>query len=291
MDGHGSHRTGASRDRAPWRFLRVPAVTIHVVGAGGMLGQDVVRATGDRAVALSRAALDVTDRGAVLDALRDATVINCAAYSDVDGAEADSEAAHAVNADGARNVAEAARRVIYVSTDYVFDGAKPDPYVESDPTGPLQEYGHSKLEGELATAEANDNHLVVRSSWLFGAGGKNFVDTMLVLGRERDELLVVDDQVGSPTFTGHLAEALVALADRRERGVLHVAGTGSCSWYGFARAIFERAGLDAAVRPCATDEFPRPARRPSCSVLASERGAPVLPAWEDGLDAYLGVRA
>jgi dTDP-4-dehydrorhamnose reductase len=266
-------------------------VTIHVVGAGGMLGQDVVGAAGERAVGLTRAELDVTDRAAVQEALRGATVVNCAAYTQVDGAESDPEAAHAVNADGARNVAEAAERVLYVSTDYVFDGAKPEPYVESDPTGPLQEYGHSKLAGERATAEANENHLVVRSSWLFGAGGRNFVDTMLTLGRERDALLVVDDQVGSPTFTGHLAEALVALAGGGERGVLHVAGTGSCSWFDFARAIFERAGVDADVRPCATDEFPRPARRPANSVLASERGAPALPAWQDGLDAYLGVRA
>ena len=262
-----------------------------MVGAAGMLGRDVVRAAGERAVALPRAELDVTDRAAVRDALRGATVVNCAAYTNVDGAETESEVAHAVNADGARNVAEAAERVLYVSTDYVFDGVKRRPYVESDATGPLQEYGHSKLAGERATVDANDNHLVVRSSWLFGAGGRNFVDTMLTLRRDRDELLVVDDQVGSPTFTGHLAEALVALAGGDERGVLHVAGSGSCSWFDFARAIFERSGADADVRPCTTDEFPRPARRPANSVLASERGAPVLPAWQDGLDAYLGVRA
>jgi dTDP-4-dehydrorhamnose reductase len=256
-----------------------------------MLGQDVVRAAGDRGVALTRAELDVTDREATAEALRGATVINCAAYTNVDGAESDAGTAHAVNADGARNVAQAAGRVIYVSTDYVFDGTKAAPYIESDPVAPVQEYGHSKLEGERATAEANDDHLVVRSSWLFGAGGKNFVETMLTLGRERDELLVVDDQVGCPTFTGHLAEALVALADGDERGVLHVAGAGSCSWFEFARAIFERAGLEADLRPCATEEFPRPALRPANSVLASERGAPALPAWQDGLDAYMGVRA
>jgi dTDP-4-dehydrorhamnose reductase len=266
-------------------------VTIHVVGAGGMLGRDVVRAAGDGAIALTRAQLDVTDRAAVRGVLGGATVVNCAAYTDVDGAEAESETAYAVNADGARNVAEAAERVLYVSTDYVFDGAKTEPYVESDVTGPLQEYGHSKLAGERASAEANDNHLLVRASWLFGAGGRNFVETMLALGRERDELLVVDDQVGSPTFTGHLAEALVALATGDERGLLHVAGSGSCSWYAFARAIFERAGIEAEVRPCTSDEFPRPARRPANSVLASERGAPALPAWQDGLEAYLGVRA
>jgi dTDP-4-dehydrorhamnose reductase len=256
-----------------------------------MLGQDVIRAAGGDAVALTRAELDVTDRAAVQAAVRGATVVNCAAYTNVDGAESDSEAAHAVNADGARNVAEAAERVVYVSTDYVFDGAKAQPYVESDPTGPLQEYGHSKLAGELATAEANEDHLVVRASWLFGAGGRNFVETLLTLGRERDELRVVDDQVGSPTFTGHLAEALVALAAGDRRGLLHVAGGGSCSWFEFARAIFARSDVEAELQPCTTDEFPRPARRPANSVLESERGAPALPTWQEGLDAYLGVRA
>ncbi len=255
-----------------------------------MLGRELVRAAGDRAVALTRAELDVTDGAAVAAALNGATVVNCAAYTDVDGAESDPEGAYAVNAEGARNVAQAAARVVYVSTDYVFDGAKREPYVESDPTGPLQEYGHSKLAGERETAAANENSLVVRSSWLFGPGGRNFVDTMLALGRERDELLVVNDQVGSPTFTGHLAEALVALADGDERGVLHVAGGGSCSWFDFAVAIFAHAGVDAELRPCATDEFPRPARRPPNAVLASERGAPALPAWQDGLDAFMGVR-
>jgi dTDP-4-dehydrorhamnose reductase len=256
-----------------------------------MLGQDVARAAGGDAVALTRADLDVTDTDAVREALDGATVINCAAYTNVDGAEEDAETARAVNALGAHNIGTAAERVVYVSTDYVFDGAKGAPYVESDPTGPLQEYGRSKLAGENATAETNPNHVIVRSSWLFGAGGGNFVETMLAHGRERDELRVVDDQVGSPTFTGHLAEALVALADGEERGVLHVAGGGSCSWYEFARKIFERAGVDVRLQPCTTDEFPRPAQRPAYSVLASERGAPELPAWEHGLDAYLGVRA
>jgi dTDP-4-dehydrorhamnose reductase len=256
-----------------------------------MLGQDIVRAAGGAAVALTREDLDVTDSAAVREALPGATVVNCAAYTDVDGAESEQDSAHAVNAEGARNVAAAAERVVYVSTDYVFDGAKGAPYLESDPTGPLQEYGRSKLAGELATAESNANHLIVRTSWLFGAGGPNFVATMLRLGAERDELRVVDDQVGAPTFTGHLAEALVALAAGEERGVLHVTAGGSCSWFEFTRAIHERAGVDCAVEPCTTEEFPRPARRPAYSVLGSERGAPALPAWQDGLDAYLGVRA
>jgi dTDP-4-dehydrorhamnose reductase len=269
----------------------VRRVAIHVVGAGGMLGQDIVRAAGGTAVALTHADLDVTDAAAVREALAGATVINCAAYTDVDGAESDRAAADAVNEQGARNVAKAAGRVLYVSTDYVFDGAKGEPYVESDTPSPIQEYGRSKLAGEHATADTNPDHLVVRSSWLFGAGGKNFVETILGLAAERDELRVVDDQVGCPTFTGHLAEALLALAAGGERGVLHVAGAGSCSWFEFAREILDRAGVDTPMQPCATDEFPRPARRPPNSVLASERGSPALPAWQDGLDAYLGVRA
>jgi dTDP-4-dehydrorhamnose reductase len=274
-------------------------VTIHVVGAGGMLGQDVLRAAGADAVALTRADLDVTDSPAVREALAGAeVVINCAAYTDVDGAETDPGAAHAVNADGARNVAEAAARVIYVSTDYVFDGSKTGPYVESDATGPLSEYGRSKLAGERETLTASPHSLVVRSSWLFGAGGGNFVDTMLRLAAERDELEVVDDQLGCPTFTGHLAEALVTLArgevrladGRSAHGVLHVAGSGSCSWFEFAREIFDSAGVEAQLRPCKTAEFPRPAPRPANSVLRSERGAPLLPTWQEGLDAFLGVR-
>jgi dTDP-4-dehydrorhamnose reductase len=260
-----------------------------VVGAGGMLGQDVVRVAGNDAAPLTRAELDVTDADAVREVLTGSTVINCAAYTDVDGAESDPELAHAVNAVGADNVAQAAERVLYVSTDYVFDGKKREPYVESDPIEPLSVYGASKAAGESATAEANTNHLIVRSSWLFGVGGKNFVETMLALGKKNDELRVVNDQVGCPTFSGHLAEALVRLARGDQQGVLHVAATGSCSWFDFAREIFSRAGVDCRVKACTSDEFPRPARRPAYSVLASECGAPALPAWQDGLDAYLGV--
>jgi dTDP-4-dehydrorhamnose reductase len=269
----------------------VRRVAIHVVGAGGMLGQDIVRASGGAAVALTRAELDVTDPAAAREALAGATVINCAAYTDVDGAESHRAAAHAVNEKGARNVAEAAGRVLYLSTDYVFDGSKGEPYVESDATAPIQEYGRSKLAGERATADANPDHLIVRSSWLFGAGGRNFVETMLGLAGEPDELRVVDDQVGCPTFTGHLAEALLTLAGGGERGILHVTGAGSCSWFEFAREIVKRAGVDRQVQPCPSHEVPRPARRPAYSVLGSERGSPALPAWQDGLDAYLGVRA
>jgi dTDP-4-dehydrorhamnose reductase len=264
---------------------------IIVTGAAGMLGQDVVRAAGGDAVALSRAELDVTDRAAVRRELAGAdVVVNCAAWTDVDGAEEHVEQAFAVNRDGARNVAEVANRVLYVSSDYVFDGDKRMPYVESDPTAPLQAYGRSKLAGEVATADANPRHFIVRSSWLFGAGGKNFVATMLRLGRERDELRVVDDQVGCPTYTGHLAEPIVRLVRTQDYGIHHLAGAGRCSWYEFAREIFDRAGVDCHVEPCTTGEYPLPARRPAWSVLGSERGHS-LPRWQEGLEAYLGVRA
>ena len=256
-----------------------------------MLGQDVLRAAGGEAVGLTRAELDVTDAGAVREAIGAADlVINCAAWTDVDGAEEHVEEALQANRDGARNVAEAAGRVIHVSTDYVFDGRSSRPYVESDATGPQQEYGRSKLAGELAIAEANPDYLIVRSSWLFGAGGANFVETMLRLGDERDELRVVEDQIGSPTFTGHLGASLVELAASGERGILHLAGGGSCSWFEFAREILGRAGVDCRVEPCTTEEFPRPATRPARSVLVSERGGPELPAWQDGLAEYLAAR-
>jgi dTDP-4-dehydrorhamnose reductase len=201
-----------------------------------------------------------------------------------------------VNADGAGNVAAAARsagaRVVYLSTDYVFDGTKSEPYVESDATGPRTAYGRTKLDGEHATAAANADHVIPRTAWLFGAHGKNFPDTMLTVGPARGELKVVHDQVGCPTWTRHLAEALVQLAEADITGVVHTAGGGTCSWYEFALAIFEEAGVDdVTVHPCTTEEFPRPAPRPAYSVLVSEReGAPVLPDWREGLRGYLAER-
>ena len=250
-----------------------------------MLGQEVVRATGGDA--LTRAELDVTDPRAVSDAIGPGDlVINCAAWTDVDGAEQHREEALRVNAEGAGNVAKAAGAVAYVSSDYVFDGRKREPYVESDAVGPLSSYGHSKLEGERATASANPRHFIVRSAWLFGPGGPNFVDTMLRLG---PELRVVDDQVGCPTFTGHLADALAALVRGENFGIHHLAASGACSWFEFAREIFALAGREVELTPCTTEEFPRPAPRPAWSVLGSERGHR-LPHWRDGLQAYLGVR-
>jgi dTDP-4-dehydrorhamnose reductase len=269
-----------------------------VTGAGGMLGQDVVRAAAGHDVAgLARRELDVTDAAAVerrFAELEPDVVVNCAAWTDVDGAEADPAGAHAVNADGAGKVAVAAARrgvrLIHVSTDYVFDGRASTPYVESDATAPLGVYGASKLAGEEAVRAAGGSHAIVRSSWLFGIGGPNFVATMLRLAGERDWIGVVTDQVGCPTYTGDLAQALVALAGSEAQGTVHVAGGGRCSWHDFAVEIFRQAGVACEVRPTTTAEMGRPAPRPAFSALVSERPeAPSLPPWQEGLTRYLST--
>jgi dTDP-4-dehydrorhamnose reductase len=272
-----------------------------VTGAVGMLGRDVVelaRGAGHDVAGFSRAELDVVDAAAVVRAVADVRpdgVVNCAAFTDVDAAEERSEEAVAVNGAGAGHVAAAAdavgATVVHVSTDYVFDGTKPAPYVESDEPNPRSAYGRSKLEGERAVAAANPRHAIVRSSWLFGVGGRNFVETILARGAEQSEVSVVTDQVGCPTFTGHLAGALVALAERRATGVLHVAGAGHCSWHDFAVEIFREARVDCDVHPTDTASIGRPAPRPANSVLLSERpDAPRLPSWRDGLAEYLAAR-
>jgi dTDP-4-dehydrorhamnose reductase len=282
---------------------------ILITGAGGMLGLDLqtaARTAAHDTIALTRAELDITDARAVRDvvsAARPDVVIGCAAWTNVDGAESDREAAYAVNGTGAGNVAAAAAAagawMLHVSTDYVFDGAKRTPYVESDPVAPLSEYGRSKLAGERAVAEcAPGTHTVVRTAWLFGAHGHCFPKTMLRLAAERDELTVVGDQIGSPTFTGHLAAALVGLAEQRERtaGILHLAASEECSWCDFARAVVEAGGRENGtsvprVRAITTAEYPTPAPRPAYSVLRSERGAPILPSWQDGLASFMNELA
>jgi dTDP-4-dehydrorhamnose reductase len=257
-----------------------------------------VRVAGDRAVPFTHGELDVVDGAAVRRVVAEVApdlVVNCAAWTDVDGAEHHEADALRVNVQGARNLARAAAdadaAIVYVSSDYVFDGRGDRPYLESDQTGPISSYGRTKLTGERVTAEANPRHYIVRSSWLFGVGGKNFVDTMIRVGQERGEAKVVHDQVGSPTYTGHLAEGLLQIAETGDYGVHHLAGGGECSWYEFAREIFERAGVDVRLEPCTTAEFPRPAPRPAYSVLGNERPEPVtLPAWQEGLAAYLAER-
>ena len=211
-------------------------------------------------------------------------VLHAAAWTDVDGAESEPQEAAAVNVGGTQNVASLGAPLVYYSTDYVFDGRKREPYVESDGPDPLSAYGRTKLHGEAA---AGERAWIARSSWLFGATGHNFVRTMLRLGAERHEVAVVDDQRGSPTYVGHLADAtreLVALSF----GVYHVAAQGECTWAEFAEAIFEEAGLETRVRRISTGELRRPAPRPAYSVLRSEKPeTPVLPNWRVGLRACL----
>jgi len=263
-----------------------------------MLGQDVgkaARVAGHEPIALTRAELDIADPATVTRAFADArpdVVVNCAAWTKVDAAEEHEQDATAINGAGAGHVAAAAASVgawtIHVSSDYVFDGSKRSPYLESDPTGPLSAYGRSKLAGELAVGDAAaETHTIVRSSWLFGAGGPCFPRTMLRLAAERDELNVVDDQIGCPTYTGDLAGALVTLADARPLGVLHVAAAEQCSWYEFAVATIAAGGLNCRVHPIDTSQYPLPAPRPAFSVMRSHRGAPELPGWRDGLRNFM----
>jgi dTDP-4-dehydrorhamnose reductase len=275
---------------------------ILITGAGGMLGHDVGRAAvagGHEPITLPRAELDIADAeavGAAVAAAAPDAVINCAAWTNVDGAEASEPAAHAINGPGAGHVAGAAAAAgawtIHVSSDYVFDGRKREPYLESDAVGPLSAYGRTKLAGERAVADAApDRHTVVRSAWLFGVDGNCFPKTIRRLATERDQLSIVADQVGCPTFTAHLAPALIRLADDRAAGILHVAADEQCSWFQFAQAIVAASGLDCDVRPITTEEYPVPATRPAYSVLRSERGAPTLPSWRNGLDEFQSLTA
>ena len=249
---------------------------VLVTGAGGQLGA-ALQEFFPEADARSRAELDVTE--AVELGYRPALVLHAAAWTDVDGAESDEAAALESNVDGTRRMAELGAPIVYFSSDYVFDGMKREPYVESDEPRPLSVYGRTKLLGEREVREG----WIVRSSWLFGWTGHNFVRTMLRLGAERDEVRVVADQRGCPTYVGHLAQAtreLLALP----HGVWHVAAGGDCTWAEFAAAIFEEAGLACRVTPIATEELARPAPRPAYSVLRSEReAAPQLPHWREGL--------
>jgi dTDP-4-dehydrorhamnose reductase len=264
-----------------------------VTGAAGMLGRDVVAAAeraGHDVIALARRDLDIADAGAVRAAVAGArpdAAINCAAWTDVDGAEQHEAEATRVNGEGAANLAAAVSYLVHVSSDYVFDGTASEPYVEDDPTGPRTAYGRSKLAGERAVRVHGD-HAIVRTAWIFGPHGKNFVATMLELAEERDEVGVVADQIGCPTFTGHLGPALVRIAEERLSGVLHVAGGGRCSWQELAQAAFDEARVACTANPVTTAEFPRPAPRPAWSVLGSTRPeAPALPHWREGLSGYL----
>jgi len=270
-----------------------------VTGGGGQVGRASARVLAERGhevLACDRAALDVTDAAAVeraISTFAPDVVVHCAAWTDVDGAEASEAAATELNGAAAGHVATAAQQagafVVQVSSDYVFDGGASAPYTESAATAPQSAYGRSKLAGEHAVATAAPGaHAIVRTAWLFGAHGPNFVATMLRLAGERDALSVVDDQVGCPTFTGHLAPALVCLAEARAAGIHHVAGGGACSWYDLAAATFAARGVEVELARGRTADLGRPAPRPAYSVLRTERpDTPVLESWETGLHAYI----
>jgi len=273
---------------------------ILVIGANGMLGHDLMEVLEGDLRGLDLPEIDITDLASVrkvLLTLKPRLIINAAAYTDVDGCEGNVETAMAVNGEGVGLLALTAREIgaklVQVSTDYVFDGGKGTPYVEEDPIGPLSIYGESKLAGELNAAMAPE-YLIVRTQWLYGIHGKNFVETMLRLAGERSELAVVDDQIGSPTFTRDLALAIKALIDRGCSGVYHVANSGFCSWNDFARAIFEEEGLNVTVNAMTTEQLNRPARRPlystlDCGKLTSDTGFTPRP-WREALREYLKAR-
>jgi dTDP-4-dehydrorhamnose reductase len=274
---------------------------ILVVGANGMLGRDLmtVLPVGSRGVDLCE--VDITSAQSVrtlLLTLKPEVVINVAAFTDVDGCQTNSDQARAVNGDGvghlARISAELGAKLVQISTDYVFNGGKGSPYLEDDPTGPLSVYGESKLLGEQ-NARLNPDHLIIRTQWLYGLHGKNFVETMLTLATQRKELSVVDDQIGSPTWTMDLALAIRALIDNRCQGTYHAANAGFCSWNEFARAIFDEAGVAMTVLPMTTTELNRPAPRPlystlDCGKLARDTGF-TPQGWRDALKTYLSLRS
>lgn len=279
----------------------LPAGRVFVTGAHGQLGTDVMRlcaACGVEAMGMSRAALDVTDAAAVQGAVaayRPTTIIHCAAWTAVDDAEAQEPQALLVNETGTRNVATAAGDVgallIHVSTDYVFDGADLAGYTEDAAVAPINAYGRTKLAAEVAARTA-PAALVARTSWLFGEHGPNFVNTIARLAQEREEISVVVDQRGTPTWSLHLARALLVCAARRLEGTAHLAGSPVATWHDLATVVVEQLGSSCVVNETTSDAFPRPARRPACSILRSTRAdVPVVGPWREGVAALLAASA
>ena len=273
---------------------------ILVVGNKGMLGQELMGLLGSAARGVDVDDIDITDLSSVqrvLLTLKPRVIINAAAYTDVDGCQSETELALQVNGEGVAHLAmiskEIGAKLVQLSTDYVFDGGKGSPYLEDDPPAPLSVYGESKLAGEM-NAKFNPDHLIVRTQWLYGHAGKNFVETMLRLAAERSVLDVVDDQIGSPTWTYDLALAIRALIDKGCSGTYHAANSGFVSWNGFAREIFRLAGLSVTVNPMSTEKLNRPAPRPlystlDCGKLLKDTGFVPEP-WQEALKRYLELR-
>jgi dTDP-4-dehydrorhamnose reductase len=279
---------------------------ILVTGAGGMLGSDLVErlSKGHEVTGVTRQNFDILKEHEIrasLARVRPDWVIHSAAYTNVDGCEKEPEKAFAVNADGARDVARACwsvgARMLYVSTDYIYDGTKGSPYVETDQVNPLNVYGKSKLRGEQEVRKVlgDEDALIVRTSWLYGHGGPNFVEAILAQVGKKDELRVVDDQAGNPTYTRDLADGIARLVEADASGTVHVSNEGTCSWCGYARRILELAGITGInVRPVTTAELGRPAARPACSALSNDRYYNItghrLRDWQEALAEYLESR-
>ncbi|PET70554.1 dTDP-4-dehydrorhamnose reductase [Priestia megaterium] len=250
---------------------------VLITGANGQLGKELVELfteKGFEVYGFGRDKMDITNQAQVQEMIgfvKPNIVIHSAAHTQVDLAESEPEQAFLINAYGTRNVAVAAEAVgaklVYVSTDYVFDGTTDEPYNEFSPTSPLGVYGKSKLAGEQFVRDFHSKFFIVRTSWVYGKHGSNFVKTMLKLGEEKKELSVVSDQIGCPTYTLDLAHAILELVDTQKYGVYHISNGGSCSWYEFAKAIFEEVGINIDLVPCTTADFPRPAARPANSVF------------------------
>jgi dTDP-4-dehydrorhamnose reductase len=271
---------------------------VTLFGSTGLMGKALIqRWTGDSITGLNSKDADLRDPQQVLAAVQRTHpdwIILAAAYTNVDGCETNSQLAFDVNCQGAVNVAEAAQRVgarlLFLSSDYVFDGTKSKPYEVTDPRGPRSVYGRSKAEAEVKLQQVLPECCIVRTSWLFGVGGNCFPDTILKLAASRPTLDVVDDQRGSPTYTPDLARAIYYLCNAGAAGIVHATNRGDSSWFEFARQIVQRAGLTSDVRPTTTDKFPRPAERPKYSVLSPaslDRFQIKMPAWQDALDRYL----
>lgn len=265
---------------------------VLVTGAKGMLGRDlcpILKTNGYEVVETDIDTLDITqDCENFIREKNPNLVIHCAAYTNVDKAEEDFETANLINAIGTENIAKACAKceitLVYISTDYVFDGEKNEPYKVNDKTNPLNNYGLTKLRGEEFVKKYCKKYYITRTSWLYGHNGKNFVDTMLGLAN-KEELKVVDDQIGCPTWTVELANGILKILNK-PYGIYHVCGSGCTSWYGFAKEIFKQVGLNVNLKPCQTDDFPRPARRPKFSVMENDN---LTRNWQEALKDYLSI--
>lgn len=274
---------------------------VLVTGVKGQLGYDVVNELNKRghvAIGTDIEEMDITDAESVDKVIKESApdaVIHCAAYTAVDAAEDNVELCRKINADGTQNIANVCKeldiKMIYISTDYVFDGEGERPWEPDDERTPLNVYGQTKYEGELAVQNTLDKFFIVRIAWVFGVNGKNFIKTMLNLGKTRDSLTVVNDQFGSPTYTYDLARLLVDMVETDKYGIYHATNEGICTWYEFACEIFRQAGMNVKVSPVLASEYPAKAKRPSNSRMSKEKltenGFEKLPTWQDALGRYL----